>query len=76
MGEKTASRGFLTPFEGMQVTGLPIHTLVRGAFVMRDRALVEARRGHGRSVRRVQQMPQARPCHVDQTLAAVTAMKA
>ena len=31
------SRGRITPFEGMRVPGLPVHTLVRGRFVMRDR---------------------------------------
>ena len=75
-GARTASRGFITPFEGMRVTGLPAHTLVRGAFVMRDRSLVEARLGHGRSVRRVQRMPAPTPRHADQTLAAVTAQPA
>lgn len=72
-GAKLASRGNITPFEGMEVVGLPLHTLVRGAFVMRDRQLVTARRGHGRSVRRVQRMAEPVLAHRDQTLAAVTA---
>ena len=55
----------------MRVQGLPIHTLVRGRFVMRDRKLVEGTRGHGQSVRRVQMMPTPEPRHTDQTMAAV-----
>jgi len=74
-GAKTASRGFLTPFEGMPVVGMPIHTLVRGAFVMRDRSLVEASRGHGRSVRRVQQMPTPTVRNPDQTIAAAVSAR-
>ncbi len=70
---KLHSRGPITPFEGFAVTGLPIHTLVRGRFVMRDRTLVDNARGHGKSVRRIQQMPTPQPRNVDQTLAVVTA---
>ena len=44
------SRGRVTPFEGMTVVGTPVHTLVRGRFVMRDRALVDGTNGWGRSV--------------------------
>lgn len=66
------SRGSITPFEGQRVTGLPIHTLVRGRFAMRNRTLMAEARGHGRSVRRVQQMPAPQPRHQDQTLRAVT----
>ena len=67
------SRAKVTPFEGMGVTGLPIHTLVRGRFVMRDRALVPGTEGWGQSVGRVQRMPEPRPRNVEQTLAAITA---
>src|SRR6185295_16394409 len=31
------SRAKISPWDGRTVTGLPIHTLVRGRFVMRDR---------------------------------------
>ncbi|MCQ8280100.1 allantoinase AllB [Acetobacteraceae bacterium KSS8] len=72
---RLASRGNITPFEGTEVTGLPVHTLVRGAFVMRDRQLVTARKGHGRSVRRVQSMPEPVLRHADQSLAAVTSVR-
>jgi dihydroorotase len=51
------SRSKISPWDGCRVKGLPIHTLVRGRFVMRDRALVAATRGWGRSVHEIQQMP-------------------
>jgi dihydroorotase len=66
------SRGSITPFENFVTRGLPIHTLVRGAFVMRDRQLVTARRGHGRSVRRIQAMAPPLVRHGHQTIAAQT----
>jgi dihydroorotase len=66
------SLGPSTPFDATPVKGAPIHTLVRGRFVMRDRRLVADAMGHGRSVRRIQRMPPATPRHVDQTTAAIT----
>ena len=39
------------------IKGLPIHTLVRGRFVMRDRVLDDGARGFGRSVHAIQRMP-------------------
>src|SRR5437870_5093270 len=66
------SRSKITPFEGMKVTGVPMHTLVRGRFVMKDRQIVGETRGWGRSVRRIQRMPPAQPKNSDQTLVAVT----
>ena len=57
----------------MQASALPIHTLVRGRFVMKNRVLQENARGWGRSVHAIQAMPQPRPTNTDQTLAAVTA---
>ncbi|MCZ8182651.1 MAG: dihydroorotase family protein [Beijerinckiaceae bacterium] len=65
------SRGKITPFEGVEVTGVPIHTLVRGRFVQRDRRLVEETSGWGRQVTSIQRMPPARPRNTGQTLAAV-----
>src|SRR5712675_2433466 len=53
---KLQSRAKITPWHGRNVKGLPIHTLVRGRFVMRDRTLVEGTRGHGRSVHTIQRM--------------------
>ena len=66
------SRGRITPFEGMEVTGVPVHTLVRGRFVMRDRALVPDTLGWGQSVSRIQRMPEPHPRNTDQTTAAIT----
>lgn len=60
----------ISPYDGWEVTGLPIHTLVRGRFVMRDRQLVTEARGHGKTVKPLQQMPPARVTNADKTLAA------
>lgn len=38
-----------TPFDGREVHGVAVHTLVRGTFVMRDRQIV-GNAGHGRQV--------------------------
>jgi dihydroorotase len=69
--EALHSRGKVTPFDGVEVTGVPVHTLVRGRFVQRDRALVPGTAGHGRQVTDIQAMPA--PCvrNADQALAAV-----
>jgi dihydroorotase len=69
------SKGSSTPFHETKVTGVPIHTLVRGRFVMKDRVLQTEAMGHGLNVRRVQQMPTPRPLHTDTTTAAITAFK-
>ena len=69
---KLQSRSKITPWHGREVRGLPLHTLVRGRFVMRDRQLMAATRGWGRSVHEIQNMPPAAPRNVEQTLAAVT----
>src|SRR5262249_51740418 len=65
------SRSKVTPWHGRSVRGMPVHTLVRGRFVMRDRALDESSVGWGRSVHTIQQMPPPAPRHVDETTAAV-----
>ena len=65
------SRGKITPFEGRKTTGAPVHTLVRGRFVQRDRALCPDMVGHGRQVTGIQQMPPAAPRNQDQSLAAL-----
>ena len=51
---------------------LPIHTIVRGRFVMKDRILQEDARGSGRSVHAIQQMPPATPRNADTTMTAIT----
>jgi len=66
----------VTPWHGRKVKGLPIHTLVRGRFVMRDRALAEGTQGHGRSVHVIQRMPPPQPRNTDQTMSAVTRVPA
>jgi dihydroorotase len=73
---KLQSRAKTTPWHGRKVKGLPLHTLVRGRFVMRDRALVDGTRGWGRSVHAIQQMPAAAPRHTDQTMASITRVPA
>jgi dihydroorotase len=68
---KLQSRSKITPWNGRRVRGLPIHTLVRGRYVMRDRALVAGTRGWGRSVHAIQNMPAPRPRNADQTMTAI-----
>jgi dihydroorotase len=53
------SRAKISPWHGRSVKGLPIHTLVRGRFAMRDRRLCAEARGWGRSVHAIQCMPPA-----------------
>ena len=73
--EKLQSRSKITPWNGRAVTGLPVHTIVRGRFVMRDRTLVPGTRGWGRSVHSIQQMPPAEPRNVEQTMARIVHAK-
>ncbi|HML14200.1 MAG TPA: allantoinase AllB [Xanthobacteraceae bacterium] len=68
------SRAKITPWSGRRVQGLPIHTLVRGRFVMRERRLVPETRGWGRSVHAIQRMPPAQVRNAEQTTAAITTM--
>lgn len=68
--ERLHSRGQITPFEGKPTTGAPVHTLVRGRFVQRDRALVQDARGWGRQVGAIQSMPAPVLRHREQTLAS------
>lgn len=69
------SRSKISPWHGMQATALPIHTIVRGRFAMKDRQLQEDTRGWGRSVHTIQQMPPVEIRNADQTMAAVTSQK-
>jgi dihydroorotase len=64
-------RARVTPFHGHALKGVPIHTLVRGRFVMRERELVAGARGWGQSVRRIQEMPAPRPRNLAHTTAAI-----
>jgi dihydroorotase len=61
----------VTPFHGHPLQGVPVHTLVRGHFVMRERELVAEARGWGTSVRRIQRMPPPAPRNVEHTMAAI-----
>jgi dihydroorotase len=65
------SRGKVTPFEGREVQGVPVHTLVRGRFVQRDRRLCEGTAGWGRQVTEVQRMPPPTVRHARHSMAAV-----
>jgi len=65
------SRSKTTPWHGRAVRGLPIHTLVRGRFVMRDRALVGETRGWGRSVHAIQRLPDPAVRNADQAMDAI-----
>lgn len=73
---KIQSRSKISPWHGRKVKGLPIHTIVRGRFVMRDRTLVPDTRGHGRSVHTLQQMPAPDIRNADKTMKAVTSRNA
>jgi dihydroorotase len=65
------SRSKISPWNGRHVTGLPLHTLVRGRFVMKDRTLMANVVGWGRSVHTIQHMPPPRLHHLDQTTDAI-----
>jgi dihydroorotase len=66
----------ISPWNGRRVKGLPVHTLVRGRFVMKDRALLPATRGWGRSVHTIQAMPPAVVRNAEATTRAVAAKPA
>ena len=68
---KLQSRSKVSPWHGRAVKGLPLHTLVRGRFVMRDRTLIEDTRGFGRSVHAIQQMPPPELRNTDKTSAEI-----
>jgi dihydroorotase len=66
------SRAKISPWHGHKASALPIHTIVRGRFVMKDRILQEEARGTGRSVHAIQQMPEPVPQNLDATMLAIT----
>ncbi|HEV3501299.1 MAG TPA: allantoinase AllB [Bradyrhizobium sp.] len=68
------SRSKISPWHGRQATALPVHTIVRGRFVMKDRILREHARGTGRSVHGIQQMPKATPRNTDATMTFITSI--
>ncbi len=65
------SRSKISPWHGRAVKGLPVHTLVRGRFVMRDRTLVDGTQGWGRSVHTIQTMPPVQTRNIDATMRAI-----
>lgn len=65
------SRSKISPFNGRRVRGLPLHTLVRGRFVMKDRKLVDGIAGWGRSVHTIQHMPAPQVRNADSTMQAI-----
>jgi len=69
------SRSKISPWHGRKATALPIHTLVRGRFVMKDRTLQENARGSGRSVHAIQTMRPAAPRNTATTMAVVTSRR-
>ena len=62
------SRGKITPFENFETTGAPIHTVVRGRFVQRDRQICKNSKGHGKQVTDIQKMPPARPINSEHAI--------
>jgi dihydroorotase len=68
---KLQSRSRITPWNGRPLKGVPIHTLVRGRFVMKDRTLMADTRGFGQSVHPVQQMPEPAPKNLEQTTESI-----
>jgi dihydroorotase len=65
------SRSKISPWNGRRIKGLPLHTLVRGRFVMKNRTLVEGTRGWGRSVHTIQDMPTPVVRNPDLTMQAI-----
>ena len=61
----------VSPWDGRKVQGLPLHTIVRGRFIMKDRVIRPEARGWGQSVHSIQNMPKPRPLHIDQTTDAI-----
>ncbi len=47
-------------FENFETTGAPVHTLVRGRFVQKDRKICPNIKGHGTQVSDIQEMPPAK----------------
>jgi dihydroorotase len=61
----------ISPWHGRSVQGYPLHTLVRGRFVMRDGDLITAAAGWGRSVKGIQKMPPAKPRNLEHATTAI-----
>lgn len=68
---KLQSISKISPWNGRAVRGYPLHTLLRGRFVMRDGRLVAEAAGWGRSVKGVQRMPVAKPRNTEHYSSAI-----
>ncbi|MDO9413920.1 MAG: allantoinase AllB [Pseudolabrys sp.] len=69
---ETQSRSKISPWDGRKVKGLPVHTIVRGRFVMKDRTLVADSKGWGQSVHTIQHMPPPQVRNAEHTMQAIT----
>jgi dihydroorotase-like cyclic amidohydrolase len=61
----------ISPWNGRAVQGYPVHTLVRGRFVMQHGKLVADAAGWGRSVKSVQKMPTPQPRNTEHYTSAI-----
>lgn len=61
----------ISPWHGRAVQGYPVHTLLRGRFVMQHGKLVQDAVGWGRSVKRIQAMPTPRPQNMQHYSSAI-----
>jgi len=61
----------ISPWNGWEVQGMPLHTIVRGRFVVKNRVLQSGTKGWGQSVHKIQNMPTPSPVNLDQTTAAI-----
>ena len=61
----------ISPWNGRPVKGYPLHTLLRGRFVMRDGKLVSEASDWGRSVKGVQKMPTPKPRNTEHYSSAI-----
>jgi dihydroorotase len=68
------SRSKISPWDGRKIKGLPVHTLVRGRFVMKDRVLA-ATKGWGRSVHTIQKMPLPDVRNAEHSMQAITTQR-
>jgi dihydroorotase len=65
------SRSKISPFNGRRIKGLPVHTLVRGRLVMKDRVLFDDVQGWGRSVHKIQHMAAPKLHNTELTMHAI-----
>jgi dihydroorotase len=61
----------ISPWHGRAIHGKPIHTMVRGRFVMRHGKLIEDTLGWGKNIKGVQAMPPAKPLNTEHFSSAI-----